>query len=456
MPLPPGVTLQQIDGGPTYYASNGFTYAANAGFNGMSWDDPRFFPIASDYCFYSDNSTATFFDLGLNFTHRVTGGTDLSICRNAGIWAILTPGEGTDYGEETVGWHIEEPGTWADIESIVQSAGAGIPGRFFQTAFTWNQLYFGTISGAPGDSTMPYVMNSPISTTAGNVHLNIPGTDLYWMAGNEITGMNGPPYEGSLIYGVSSNLTADQCARGPHYGDMVDTMRGWLTTYPAPVMGPYIENEDALLTGGRLIIPPELNWAAWSVIIHGGRGLLYFGSTSDVDVSYRFTFGFAQDIISGQSISIYDQAKATNALVTQLAPVINSQTALGYFTVSPPPVKLAGATPDSGIDAMAKYYTGGYTPSPGWYIFATTRDSETATSISATFTTADQYSGPVTVVNESRTVTATNGVFTDTFATGAAVHIYRIPLAASSPWASPVSDSADDCDRSFAVRGLLW
>jgi len=38
--LPSGVTLQQIDGGPTYYASNGFTYAANAG-----WDNPSFIPI---------------------------------------------------------------------------------------------------------------------------------------------------------------------------------------------------------------------------------------------------------------------------------------------------------------------------------------------------------------------------------------------------------------------------
>ena len=38
--LPSGVTLQQIDGGPNYYANNGFTYAVNAG-----WDSPSFFPI---------------------------------------------------------------------------------------------------------------------------------------------------------------------------------------------------------------------------------------------------------------------------------------------------------------------------------------------------------------------------------------------------------------------------
>ena len=40
MTLPAGVTLQQINGGPNYYANNGYTYAANAG-----WDSPSFIPI---------------------------------------------------------------------------------------------------------------------------------------------------------------------------------------------------------------------------------------------------------------------------------------------------------------------------------------------------------------------------------------------------------------------------
>ena len=38
--LPPGVTLQPINGGPDYYANNGLTYAADAG-----WDNPDFIPI---------------------------------------------------------------------------------------------------------------------------------------------------------------------------------------------------------------------------------------------------------------------------------------------------------------------------------------------------------------------------------------------------------------------------
>ena len=38
--LPPGVTLQPINGGPDYYANNGLTYAVDAG-----WDNPDFIPI---------------------------------------------------------------------------------------------------------------------------------------------------------------------------------------------------------------------------------------------------------------------------------------------------------------------------------------------------------------------------------------------------------------------------
>jgi hypothetical protein len=119
---------------------------------------------------------------------------------------------------------------------------------------------------------------------------------------------------------------------------------------------------------------------------------------------------------------MYDQAKATDALVTSLAPVINSPFALGYAAVTPGAyVFPAPAQPlASGIDIMAKYSGGGF------WIFASPRGSETQANISATFTTADGYSGPVTVAGENRTVQATGGQFTDTFATGATVHIYKI------------------------------
>lgn len=430
--LPGGVTLRPIDGGPNYYCSNGFKYACSSSFNGMSWDDPRFFPIGDDYPFYPSHSTSTFKDLGLNFAHRVTADTDLSLLRNAGIWALPQPGEGKNPGAETIGFHVEEPAGWSSIVSQVNGAGSDLTGRLLQISCTWNQLFYGTYAGTPcGDTSMPYVMSCPISTATGNVHLNVPGDDVYWFAGSGVTGIQ---YDGGMIYTGKGNATPDQMARGSNYGDMVDTMRSWLTKYPAPVGAPYIETDDGLLTGTgvRRITPPELNWAVWSTIVHGARWILYFGTTSNYGDGN--TFGFSQSVLPGQTISMYDQAKATDTLIKDLAPIINAPFALNYASVSPAGYTFPKAhlVWDNGIDIMTKYYTGGGFSNAagsfgdGFYIFSSVRGSESQTNVKATFTVAGQYTGPVTVVDENRTLQAANGVFSDTFAKATDVHIYRI------------------------------
>ena len=430
-----GITLQNIDGGPTYYATNGFTYAASTTFTGMSWDDPRFFPIGDDYCFYPANSPATFKALGLNFSHRVTGDTDLSLLRDNGIWALPAPGEGTDNGAETFGWHIEEPSSWSGIVSEVQGIGSALSGRLLQVSMTWDQFVYGALSGTPGNGTIQTDYSDLISTSIGNVHLNIPSADIYWFAGQNDTNIQ---YSGGMVYGLGGDATADQMARGSNYGDMVDQMRAWVTTYPAPNGGPYIETEDGLLShsdpGGVVeITPPQFNWAVWSSIVHGARWLLYFGTTSNYGSGS--TFGFSTSILSGQSISMYNQAIATNTLVTNLAPIINAPFALNYASVTP--TGYTFPTPhlvfDNGIDIMAKYYTGGNFNnaagnfSDGYYIFSTVRGSQTQTNIHATFTIANTGATTATVVNESRTLPITNGTtFTDTFAKASTVHIYQV------------------------------
>lgn len=158
-----------------------------------------------------------------------------------------------------------------------------------------------------------------------------------------------------------------------------------------------------------------MNCAVWQSIIHGCRMIIYFNhtfggpQTNDPD---NFGNAYFQKVQPGQTISIYAQAKATNALIKQLAPVINSPTAAGFTTVTPAP------TVNGGIDAVAKYSNGVF------YIFAATRESGTAKNMFATFTVKTGTS--VTVINEGRTIPITGGSFTDTFATGNTVHIYRV------------------------------
>ena len=199
--------------------------------------------------------------------------------------------------------------------------------------------------------------------------------------------------------GTLPATTPDQSARGSNYGDMVDLMREWVASAPAvqaPVLGPYVENDDGLLgaQGGLVIKPAQMNWAIWSTLVHGSRGIIYFATASDDGLSP--SYGFGTTIQSGQSISIFAQAVNTNTLVQNLAQVLNSQFAINYVTVSPAAYNF-GQTPlvsvaygrngwgVTGIDVMAKAYTGApFTNSSGtfptgFYIFATYRGSQTAT-----------------------------------------------------------------------------
>ena len=81
--LPPGVTLQHIDGGPTYYADHGFTNAVN-----MGWDSPNFFPIGPfDSSYSSQTDVNTWSALGWN-TAFADGGINLSLAASHGVSVI--------------------------------------------------------------------------------------------------------------------------------------------------------------------------------------------------------------------------------------------------------------------------------------------------------------------------------------------------------------------------------
>src|SRR5262249_7456748 len=180
-------------------------------------------------------------------------------------------------------------------------------------------------------------------------------------------------------------------------------------------------------------------WAVWSSLIHGAQQIIYFdhsfggpGFSSD-----NLGQAYYQTIQPGQTISIYDQVKATDALVEQLAPVLNSPFAMNYVTVDGP--HYTYGTPDftlGGLEVMAKDYNGTF------YIFADTRDSETQHNIPATYHLNDPQAVSVTVLNENRTIPVANGVFTDTFANAWTVHIYQVNDGSGSspppPPAAPV------------------
>ena len=435
--LPAGVTLQQIDGGPNYYANNGFTYAANAG-----WDNPDFFAIGPWLDSLLVQSDATrWLDLGWNTAFGITGNTVLSIARANGISVIQNADESilSGTGAETVGLLSADENYAASVASVNHTANSIQDGRYWWLQNTWTVLAYGSIGNTPMSQILTQQLITPNGTTR---NFNIDSADVYWFTGSKDGGILG---QDSGIYGLSQ-LTEAQGARGSNYGDMVDILRSYQTTNPAPI-AVFIEDGEPGNNGtdADYITPPELNWAAWSSIIHGARQIIYFNHsfTGSNEFDDNVSQAFYQTVQPGQKISIYGQIKSTDAEIEQLAPVINSPFADGYVTVNgstsyvfpTPDLSLAG-----GLEVMAKDYNGQF------YIFADTRDAETTTNIPATFTIADKNATSVTVVNENRTIAVVNGVFTDTFATAATVHIYEVNdgsggTGSTSPAIIGISDS---------------
>jgi hypothetical protein len=423
--LPAGVTLQQIDGGPTYYASNGLTYAVNAG-----WDNPNFIPIGAWYGMLTQQSDATrWHDLDWNTAFRVTSNTNLSLLKANGLDAIVSPGEYTGTpGSETVGLlSADEPSTFAEgvTQPLSSTANSLQDGRLWYINNTWNFVNYGGLSGVNSSA---QVLSSLVTTPDGTkAHLDTSSVDLYWFTGAHDSTWQ---YVGGLLDNLGRSMTPDEMARGSNYGDLISEERSY-TGGNSPLYaivedgGPYTIDTSA----STYITPPELNWAVWSSLIHGARGVVYFNHTfaGPAQSDDNLADPFFQTVQPGQTVSMYTQVKQTDALVEQMAPVLNSPTALNYVSVNTPGYQNGVVVSQfSGIEVTAKDYNGQF------YIFADTRDSMTQNNISATFTIADKNATSVTVVNENRTIAVVNGVFADTFATAATVHIYQVNDGTSS------------------------
>jgi hypothetical protein len=230
--------------------------------------------------------------------------------------------------------------------------------------------------------------------------------DYYWYT---------DPWEnlmGAYLYGYSVDMQR-------RYARMADTEKPvWM----------FIENSRPWDITSIAITPFQMEAAIWSSIVHGARGIVYF--THD--------FGGGQQNISGEigvwATNYYDRTtgdaiiakmKLVNGRIKALAPVLNSaelgtidpesgrEVADAYITV-------ASSTSGVPIDVMVRQYNG------QTYVFAQASGSDTnqaSGNTTGTFTWLGGGSASVIVRDESRSVSKTNGVWTDTF-TPYQLHIY--------------------------------
>ena len=363
--------LTPVDGGSGYYGqfSNSFPTS------------PSFFPLGVWFeGTYNQTEINLDKDAGLNTYVVLTGGSALSLIRSNGMHTVtgVDPANAANFLSDEVDMTQGDQAGCNTVMSQHASRSAG-------NKATWANFGKGVIFWQ-GDSVAACYVEAP----------SIPSVDIYWMSDEDLCQWH---QGGRLLLGQDVNLTFQQCRNPANYGVVIDKMRRldarngvrkqqWGFVEVGCPMGS---------TASRCIQPAEIRAAVWHSLIAGARGITYFnhsfsGSCQTQHALREPCYANARAVV-----------KATNAQITQLAPVLNDQFADGYASVP------------AGGRVMTKRHNGQF------YVFAAS-------------TSANGQQLPVTVksgtsaevLGENRTVPVVDGVISDWFADGNAVHVYKI------------------------------
>ena len=222
---------------------------------------------------------------------------------------------------------------------------------------------------------------------------DVVSADTYWFTDGNICGLG----EGGGQRGVVKQRS---CGLAANYGWTVRRVRRLLRPARSKPVWSFVEVGQPFSEADRpSITPAQVRAATWSGLINGARGVVYFNH------SFGGPAPTQHALREPAYAAVRSVVTRTNALIRRLAPVLNAPFADG----------LASTT--AAVDTMAKYYRGSF------YLFA---GSRAAGRQSATFWIPCVGDATVKVIDEDRTVRLTEGAFTDSFANGNAVHIYRI------------------------------
>ena len=378
------VQLRNVDGGPSYYSQ----------FSNPLPSDPSYFPIGIWFeSVVSQADVNLDKDAGLNLYVVLTASSNLSLVQRNGMRAILQESEwrtnqAAINSPAVAGWGLSD-------ETDMQQG----PDRGYNTLNT-------TLAKLPNDGRLRYnnygkgVMfweTDPQASRFVNDFQHVVSNDIYWFTDPHVSGSS----EGGKLLNDGRPLTPTQTRRAANYGYTVDRMRA-LDTRRKPIWNfvevgwPFTETEAQ---GARAIQPAEITAAVWHSIIAGAQGIIYF----------NHSFGGpnkTQHCLRDPAYAgVRAAVKSTNQLVAQLAPVLNAPFADGFVSANP------------FVRTMAKFHDNRY------YVFAGSRENRGST---PTLSLSGVDSGTATVIGENRTILISNGQFSDSFADGNAIHIYRI------------------------------
>jgi hypothetical protein len=388
---PPAVDLRQVDGGPSYYAR----------FEKALPSDASYFPIAAWLRPVEMQSQIDQYrDFGLN----VLVGVECPECanegllRSSGIRSIIQANERTrfdDTGSETAGWFLYDevdmccgpPGfDGGNGYDMLDDVLAGLPkdGRF-----RYNNYGKGVLEWESRRDAARFINGRD----GPNSYQHVVATDYYWFTD--------PSARRNSRWGFGSSYGDD--VRRVRRLDAMDGAR--MPVWHVVELGwPFTEGGSA---GGRHILPDEIRSAVWHAIIAGARGINYF--------DHSFGPGTPESTILGEGYADNRaMAKAVNAQIKALAPVLNSPFVTSGHS--------ATDTMRGDVRYMVKWSGGEF------YLFAgADRGGGDATfSIPCVGDATAVRLAPSNLPSEATSIPVRGGSFTDSFADKNAIHIYRI------------------------------
>jgi hypothetical protein len=426
--LPPGVTLREPDGGTNYFArfdSNG------------PLDEPAYFPtwLWGQYDFTPAN-VAKDKSLGFNGYYGTANSTNENPANiaNGGMWAMTDSfASNWQASPATIGYRQGDeddmnlgPG-WDQW-----NAGASYPNNCTpaQPTGKCGYTHMRTRNQQTPRDGRARIMNYGKGVTfwetdaQASVFINGGGTnftmgepggfqnlvsaDVYWFTDPDTQHTS----QGQCFYqgcNVGGNLTFEQAHRAYNYGLTVQRVRELdaLDGKRQPVFG-QIEmgwwRREVPSGGYGAIKPAEMRAAFWHTVIAGARGVVYLPFS--FEGAPCGTEHHIQRDTSGCYTGVQEMAADVNAQARTLAPVLNSKFADGYVAVT------------GEIATMAKQG-----PDGKFYVFA---GNKTNTARSARFTLSGRQGTTATVIGEDRQIQIATGEFSDSFADGNTIHIYRI------------------------------
>ena len=312
---------------------------------------------------------------------------------------------------------VEMNGNAVDAASRTLSDGSPLVVGWMQQDEPDNAQWTGSAWGPPvPTSTIQNVYaNIKAFDTTRPVYLGL-SQGLGWdsqtwigQGGNIVPSVHYPAYlAGTDI--MSMDIYPMDCARSQVCGDAWRPAKGvdGLYQYGGPNKTAWnaLETGDVAANGLKATVD-EMRMEAWSSIIHGSKGIIWFihGKSNTKNFDH-------QALLRPENAAHLAGFTTLNAEILSLASVINSESFNSEVIVQS---SNAGVP----VDTMVKHHNG------LTYLFATgMRDNATT----ATFSFAGLGDGTVEVINEDRSLAMTGGQFSDPFG-GFDTHLYRIVIA---------------------------